>query len=365
MHTSATRRMSDGAFLVVVLLAIAALLAVLGVVLARVEAPGVPLSVSSLGTGALGVPSDVDEKTAAPDARSGADETGASQNNADQESLNLSALASTYAHLASDAERTAQVQLVANSILDGWQDNVSLAFVSLANPDVSAYVAADVARPSASVIKLLIIACVLDQAAQGTVDLQQQVTVSASDIVDGAGVVRYAGEGAVYTVEELARLMISQSDNVAANMLIDLVGYDAVNAEADKLGLSATHLSNKFNSTELHEAGGNNTSASDVARILQALVKGQVGSPELCQIAIDALADQQIDGAVASAVPDGVAVAHKTGWYEGVNNDAAVVFAEQPYVLVVLSEGISDEDSSALMAQASWDIYQLTNAGEK
>lgn len=336
--------LGDGAFVVVVLLVIAALLAGAG---------AVSLHFERAGTAGQKVPS--------PDAAERVASAGASGDAGD--GLDLVRLATTYARLTSDAERSAQVQQVADAVLAGRQDNVSLAFVSLASPDVTAQVGGDVERPSASVIKLLVMACLLDQASQGAVDLQQQLTVGDQDIVDGSGVIRYAGAGSVYTVEELARLMIGQSDNVAANMLIDLLGYDAINTEADSLGLTGTHLSNKFNSDDIHEAGDNYTTASDTARILQALVTGQVGSPELCQIAVDALADQRIDGPVASAVPEGVAVAHKTGWYEGVDNDAAVVFADRPYVLVVLSEGLSGDDSSQVMTQASWDIYQLTNGG--
>jgi beta-lactamase class A len=54
-------------------------------------------------------------------------------------------------------------------------------------------------------------------------------------------------------------------------------------------------------------------------------------------------------------------VAHKTGEITKIHHDAAIVFANRPYILVILVRGLVDiKDSSALMAEVSKTFYAGT-----
>jgi beta-lactamase class A len=64
---------------------------------------------------------------------------------------------------------------------------------------------------------------------------------------------------------------------------------------------------------------------------------------------------------LVSGLPPGTRVAHKSGWYSGVANDAGIVYpnGRGVYILTVFSEGsFSTELGNQLVAAVSKAIYQ-------
>jgi beta-lactamase class A len=61
---------------------------------------------------------------------------------------------------------------------------------------------------------------------------------------------------------------------------------------------------------------------------------------------------QEFNDAIPAGLPAGVPVAHKTGWITGLLHDAAIVYppGRGPFVLVVLSRGLSDPAEAARLA---------------
>lgn len=226
-------------------------------------------------------------------------------------------------------------QLVASSGLDA-----GVSYVSLVDSRDRCSVGGDEPRVAASVIKLAVLAEVLDQAGGGFHPLEEPLQVQESDIVAGTGVVQGMGAGTVLTVGELAGYMISESDNTAANILIDAVGMDAVNENARKLGLDNTALKRKMMDEQaIAEGVENMMSANDAARILELTYKGGLVDAKMSAFALDTLKAQGIAGGIGAGLPPGIPVAHKTGSLANIENDAAIVLAERPYVLVVMASG--------------------------
>ncbi len=63
--------------------------------------------------------------------------------------------------------------------------------------------------------------------------------------------------------------------------------------------------------------------------------------------------------AIPAGVPAGTVIAHKGGSVTRIHHDAAIVYAPQPYVLVVLVRGIDElNKSAAVIAAISKAIYQ-------
>ena len=95
-------------------------------------------------------------------------------------------------------------------------------------------VAASAARPLASMFKLFVLGALAQQVAAGRVSWDQELTVT--DAVksagnSGPGCLRDVPAGTRVPVEQTAAQMISMSDNTAADMLIDLAGRSAVQAQ--------------------------------------------------------------------------------------------------------------------------------------
>src|SRR5712692_2067168 len=100
--------------------------------------------------------------------------------------------------------------------------------------------------PSASVIKVPILAALHGEAEAGRLSWQETVALSEEAKVPGSGVRRELHAGTELTLEDLARLMIVVSDNTATNLLIDRIGTETVNDLMAGLGYEHTRLGRRM-----------------------------------------------------------------------------------------------------------------------
>src|SRR5207248_5664078 len=79
--------------------------------------------------------------------------------------------------------------------------------------------------------------------------------------------------------------MIAISDNTAANEIADAIHPQSVNDTMAKLGFGGTHFVNLFNdarsSTNPGESGENQTTPSNMARLLQLIATDQIVNPQV------------------------------------------------------------------------------------
>ena len=195
---------------------------------------------------------------------------------------------------------------------------------------------------SASLIKLFVAGCYLEQVEKGNLqdDYQNQL----------------------YS-------MLSASDNGATNTLIDVLGFEEINAFITDHGYRAGKLNRKMlekNGTE------NYTSARDCGEVLRAAYKGKYISREASERVLEAMRAQIARNRqkIPAGLPREVETANKTGElftnnadgvYVDVQNDAAVIYAEDhPYVLVVLSSvpSAGEGELHAQIAELSSIIYE-------
>lgn len=160
----------------------------------------------------------------------------------------------------------------------------------------------------------------------------------------------------------LVERMIVRSSNLATNTLIELLDARRVDATARSLGTTGMKVLRGVEDGKAFQQGLNNqTSARDLAVLLEAIASGRAASAESCREMIDILARQEFNDEIPAGLPPRTRVAHKTGWITGVNHDAALVFppGQRPYVLVVLTKGISERPvAQRLIADISrlvWD----------
>ena len=254
-----------------------------------------------------------------------------------------------------------ELQAEVEGVLSDAVADVGVAFVDLSDDRRIAgfSVNGDTPLVAASMIKLAILAEFLQEVDSGAIAMEDTYTVQPEDIVGGTGSVQSAGVGATYTYAELARLMICESDNVAANVLIDRMGMDAVNAQAKKLGLARTHLNRKMMDEEaMAQRVENLMSAEDAAVLLSLIYRGQLVSETASTFAFEALEAQADSAGIAAGLPEGVVFAHKTGTLPLVKNDGGIVEAPKPYVLVVFFSGAEDSTAFDLMARISSLVYE-------
>jgi beta-lactamase class A len=206
---------------------------------------------------------------------------------------------------------------------------------------------ADQPFPSASLFKLPILA----ESVRQDLDPDTRLEIRPEDWTDGSGVLQ-ARVGERLSVAELQRLMIQDSDNIAALVLLDAVGIDNVNASLARLGLSGTHLVDHRHG----ESGEHVTTAADTARLLELMATGQLENPAASERALRLLELPQANAWLAEDLPWWLSprLAHKWGDLPDARNDAGVVFSVRgSFVAVVLTAEMPPEMARGVIARTA------------
>jgi beta-lactamase class A len=203
--------------------------------------------------------------------------------------------------------------------------------------------------PSASMVKIPIMAACFKAVEEGRISLQEAIKLKKTDKVRGSGVLRASPTGTSVTVEKLIDLMITDSDNTAANMLIDLLGFEYLGNAFREFGLDQTNLSRKMMDFRSRANGVENyTTPREMANILEKIYRKTLVSPQASEQCLECLKDQKVNDRIPRYLPRKVTVAHKTGLEAKVCHDAGIVYTGKGDVLVcVLTEG----DTGAVIAK--------------
>lgn len=156
--------------------------------------------------------------------------------------------------------------------------------------------------------------------------------------------------GQPMTIADLTYNMIIVSSNLATNLLIDELTADSVQATSERLGTTHMKTLRGVEDLKAFERGmSNRTTSRDLALLLTHLMNGTAVNARSDAAMRQILFDQKFNDIIPAGLPEGVRVAHKTGQITRINHDAAIVYPPggDPYVLVILMEGISDHDASA------------------
>lgn len=292
---------------------------------------------------------------------------GSSVNTSEQDSVSAADTIrqAAVAQNTADIERaSAGVRQAIEQVTAPYGQAVSVTYLPVGTPAGIVSVNGATQHASASMIKLVVLAALLDKVAAGEIDLAAQVEVKASDIVSGTGTVQDDGPG-TYELQELARRMIADSDNTATNVIVDLIGMDAVNEEASKLGLTGTVMARKMMDMVAADQGMRNRMTSDdAATMLNLIATGKLVNEQMSELAMSFLLQQTINAGLTDAIPAGVQVAHKTGELNQAEHDGGIVLAAHPYVLVVMTEGIDNYLGVSVIADVSRAVYVATNGSE-
>jgi len=174
--------------------------------------------------------------------------------------------------------------------------------------------------------------------------------------------------GKMMRVDELAYHMITTSSNLATNLLLGVIGPDAVNQTLKALHVDkGIELRRGVEDELAFEKGiSNMVTADGLLRILIMLSEGKAFSPALSRRMMDILHGQEFNQGIPARLPKGARVAHKTGEISTVAHDAGVVYLpkRKPYVLVILTEwDPAASGRSRTIATISHTIYEYLTQG--
>jgi beta-lactamase class A len=217
--------------------------------------------------------------------------------------------------------------------------------------------------PAASTIKIPVMVEVFRQIAVGRFSSSRTVTLLDRDRDCGYGDLCTAPWGSRITVSDLLVLMIDGSDNTATNMLIRLVGRQAINRTMTGLGLTQTRLADSIRSDG--DIRGLRTSADDMLRLLTMIAARQVVDARSCDEMLAILAGQRHNDLLPQPLPKGMVIEHKTGTLHDTLNDVGIVELDgAPYVICAFATHLADlDDGQRFIRDASLDAYRSFEAG--
>lgn len=221
---------------------------------------------------------------------------------------------------------------------------------------------------AASVIKIPIMIAVFAASEQKEITLSNSLTLKREDMVGGSGVLQHMTPGTEYTIYDLITLMIIQSDNTATNMLIDLVGVEAVKGAMQDIGLRVSTFHHKMMTVEADREGFNVITAHEMTSVLHRLTTGKIISVHASAQMIDILKKQQIRHSLPAKIPgqDEPVIgalkqwelANKTGNITGIRHDIGIFYVgKRTFIASILSKEVDDLASTEIIAEIGLAIY--------
>ncbi len=213
----------------------------------------------------------------------------------------------------------------------------------------------DAVMPTASTIKLLVLAELYRQAEEGAVRLDDPLAIGPDDRRGGSGILKDLSPALIATVRDHAILMTALSDNTSTAVLVRLLGLDRILHSAREWGMVETTAT--FASGDIRAYA--TSTPRDIVHLLTLIATDAIISPAACAALRDVLVTQQYHDQIARYLPFNpyartgydhpgpVIVRSKSGFSgpSGVRVDAGIV--ELPdsvrYVLCVMTEGSADQ----------------------
>jgi len=223
------------------------------------------------------------------------------------------------------------------------------------------YLHPDEVFPQASSIKIAVLAELYRQHQAGKLKLDDPYVVDAADLVADSNIMGGMTPGLTrVTNRDLATMVVAVSDNSAANVLIDRVGMENVNAFLESLGLHQMRLRRKMMDLAAPAEGRENVATPrEMLAFLDDLYRSKVVNRALTDDLFKIMAIPK-NSWIPRYLPEDLRIANKPGELEGVRNDSGVVLASRPYVICVMTTFLRNErDGEEAIAQVSRAAYRM------
>lgn len=206
---------------------------------------------------------------------------------------------------------------------------------------------------TASCIKVYVLAELYRQIHEKKINRDDMVKYKKENYVVGSGILRALDLGVEMTVRDIAILMIIISDNIATNILIELLGVDNINKTCKDLGLNDTTLHNKIDFDNYEKLG--TTTPKDYGKFFELLYNKQMWSEEISNEIIDILKEQHYNTILTKSLPpyfldsedtgeeELISIASKSGSMNACRNDGGIIFTPYGgYVIVIFTKNFKD-----------------------
>ena len=196
---------------------------------------------------------------------------------------------------------------------------------------------ADEIFPTASIIKLPVLVELFRSIEKNQLTLDEKMPLTEYYRTEGSGSLQFKAQNSEYSIDELARVMITESDNSATNMLMSRLGsMTDINSALRQWGLNHTYVQTWLPDLE----GTNHSTARDIATILYNIDNPKFLTTESREKIFDYMGHVHNDRLIPAGLPEGVEFLHKTGDIGSMLGDAGIVYAPngKRYIVVIFAK---------------------------
>lgn len=216
---------------------------------------------------------------------------------------------------------------------------------------------ADEAYPAASIIKIPVLIEMFREIENGKFSLTDTMVLDDHYRASGSGRLQYSQGGIPHSMDNLARIMIENSDNSATNMIIaKLGGMPEVNRAMQRWGIKTTHIHNWLPDLD----GTNITTAREMARMFYNMDATNILNSTSKKKVADYLSNVKNNRLLQAGLPSNALLLHKTGDIGFMLGDAGIVKTStgKKYIVVILAKRpYNNHQGKEFIVKASNIIY--------
>ena len=227
----------------------------------------------------------------------------------------------------------------------------------------------------ASVYKMYVAMEILKQASIGEFSLLDEYVVRSPNDVDRSKEITYdprplLRSGDTVTIHYLLDLMLTRSDNSAANCLIDIADRPNINMTILQNNWAGSEVTRKFLRRSLEDPGYGNirsteTCALHAADFMYRVDTRQLVNPWVSMQMKSFLALQLDTAKLAQGLPHRAMFFHKTGWWSYYTHDTGIVDDGKIRYIISLFSPVTEERARPLMKQVSEQVYELIRSRQQ
>ncbi len=237
---------------------------------------------------------------------------------------------------------------------------------------------ADEVFEGASVVKLALLVEAVARHREGTLDLSDRFPLTPQATAAGSGILDELQPGLAPTYRDLLRLMITYSDNTAANVFVDRFGAAAVNSRMERLGFAGIRLGGRIPDREPVETESERwrglrlgwMTPRDTVELYRRIAERSLVDPEASRLLLELLAwPKSLDRLFRTFRDDeGVSWAGKSGTMRGIRGDSGILTTRKgTFVLAAFVDGVDDDRgggprANTAMAEAAREVVESWSA---
>lgn len=164
---------------------------------------------------------------------------------------------------------------------------------------------------------------------------------------EGTGSIQYEDFGKEYSIRDLARLSIEESDNAAINMLSKYLGMEEIKKFMEGIVKHPVDLDDNLSNPK--------DMANYMKSVLDFNKKHKAEGDEL----LSYLENTEFNDRIPLYLPPDTIVAHKIGNQVQALHDIGIVFAQKSYIISIMTKDINEDEAPEVIANISKMVYDF------